>query len=265
MKLKWNIVHDCDMEDGTPTQWSLKLADGTFLWIDLTADGKFDVIDSDGKSVLKGDLKTLGAAKRWVTVNYPMLIQNITDTRILECVMTVDEQKRYFCFSGKVIPDGDTLEFEDLRITEQTADGTSVFEPHGTTWAGAKIDEEYAICDVLARFTRKEQGFEMPYQNDVTRKFTDKFCDTVNAGAYELPKKIVYGSLLSEYTLFLVTDKYTYYNSEDQFLMLVTDSREVASDNYFAEVGYADSVAAIRGGSEKMLWYWDSNAQYPEE
>ena len=30
MERKWNIVHDCDLEDGTPTEWSLKVADGKF-------------------------------------------------------------------------------------------------------------------------------------------------------------------------------------------------------------------------------------------
>lgn len=27
---EWNIVHDCDMEDGTPTEWSLQVAEGKF-------------------------------------------------------------------------------------------------------------------------------------------------------------------------------------------------------------------------------------------
>ena len=34
METKWNIVHDCDLEDGTPTEWSLKVTDDKFYWID---------------------------------------------------------------------------------------------------------------------------------------------------------------------------------------------------------------------------------------
>ena len=28
----WNIVHDCDLDDGTPTEWSLKVAEGKWFW-----------------------------------------------------------------------------------------------------------------------------------------------------------------------------------------------------------------------------------------
>lgn len=265
MMMKWNIVHDCDMEDGTPTQWSLTLKDGVFLWIDLTADGKYDVIASDAKSVLKGDLKTLGAAKRWVTQNYPQLVKEQSDARLVECVMTVDGQKRRFHFDGEVELDGNTLEFYDVRITEVKAEGDVIFVPKGYTWSGAKIDVEYAICDVIARYSRMEHGFEMLYQNDIIQSFVDQLRkETVKTEDLELPKMIVYGSFLNVYELYLVTDKYTYYSSEDLYVMLETDSREVIADNYFAEVGYADSVDAIRKGEEKMLWYWDSEAEYPE-
>lgn len=64
----WNIVHDCDLDDGTPTEWSLKVAEGKWYWIDALSDGTFDVIDQDNHTVLK-NCKTLSAAKRWVTIN----------------------------------------------------------------------------------------------------------------------------------------------------------------------------------------------------
>lgn len=32
-RLKWNVVHDCDLEDGTPTEWSTKIGN-KFYWID---------------------------------------------------------------------------------------------------------------------------------------------------------------------------------------------------------------------------------------
>jgi len=63
-KLVWNIVHECDMEDGTPTEWSTKIGN-KFYWIDEVADGTFDVIDSDAHTVL-ANCKSLDGAKRWV-------------------------------------------------------------------------------------------------------------------------------------------------------------------------------------------------------
>ena len=69
MKREWNVVHDCDLEDGTPTEWSLKVADGKFYWICEVSDGTFDVIDYDAHTVIMEGCKTLANAKRWVTMN----------------------------------------------------------------------------------------------------------------------------------------------------------------------------------------------------
>ena len=68
MKREWNIVHDCDLENGTPTEWSLKVADDKFCWIDEVSNGTFDVIGYDAHTVL-ANCKTLASAKRWVTMN----------------------------------------------------------------------------------------------------------------------------------------------------------------------------------------------------
>ena len=68
MKNVWVIVHDCDLDDGTPTEWALKIAENVFYWIDAMANSTFDVIDKDGHTVLK-NCQSLSSAKRWVTIN----------------------------------------------------------------------------------------------------------------------------------------------------------------------------------------------------
>ena len=68
MKNAWSIVHDCDLDDGTPTEWALKIADNTFYWIDAVANSTFDIIYKDGQTVLK-NCKSLTSAKRWVAMN----------------------------------------------------------------------------------------------------------------------------------------------------------------------------------------------------
>ena len=38
-ELDWHIVHDMDDDNGQPTEWSAKLPDGEFLWIDKETEG----------------------------------------------------------------------------------------------------------------------------------------------------------------------------------------------------------------------------------
>jgi len=34
-KFEYEVVHDCDEEDGTPSCWSTKDPNGNYWWIDL--------------------------------------------------------------------------------------------------------------------------------------------------------------------------------------------------------------------------------------
>lgn len=67
-KSKWEVIHECDDDDGNPTEWALTFPGSVFYWIDLTADGTYDVIDNDCETVL-ANCKSLASAKRWVAVN----------------------------------------------------------------------------------------------------------------------------------------------------------------------------------------------------
>ena len=71
--LKWKIVHDCDDEDGNPTQWSAEINHpkyGKFCWInDMDSGiptGYFNVeVQTDGFVELVR-CKSFTSAKRWV-------------------------------------------------------------------------------------------------------------------------------------------------------------------------------------------------------
>ena len=42
--MKWNIVHECDNDNGDPTQWACKLTeDGQFVWIDKIGECAFGI------------------------------------------------------------------------------------------------------------------------------------------------------------------------------------------------------------------------------
>ena len=68
MDREWKVVHDCDLDDGTPTEWSLEVAKGKFYWIAEASDGIFNVINHDAHTVLM-TCKTLTSAKKWVEMN----------------------------------------------------------------------------------------------------------------------------------------------------------------------------------------------------
>jgi len=74
MKRKWEIVHDCDGDNGEPTCWVLEVNHsdyGKYIWITDSGLG-FDV---EHKSKYSNDIaplvtcKTLTSAKRWVSMN----------------------------------------------------------------------------------------------------------------------------------------------------------------------------------------------------
>jgi len=62
-ELDWHIVHDMDDDNGQPTEWSAKLPNGEFLWIDKEAEGYFlyDTHNTDANPVSVSE--TLDGAK----------------------------------------------------------------------------------------------------------------------------------------------------------------------------------------------------------
>lgn len=75
-KLMWNIIHECDGEDGTPTQWAAEVNHpkyGKYCWINdigsgLTGKGFNVEVDFNGFTELV-QCRSLASAKRWVAMN----------------------------------------------------------------------------------------------------------------------------------------------------------------------------------------------------
>ena len=45
---EWHIIHECDTENGTPTQWSKEI-NGQYVWIDLNSEELYEIcIESNG-------------------------------------------------------------------------------------------------------------------------------------------------------------------------------------------------------------------------
>ena len=62
-ELEWHIVHDMDDDNGQPTEWSAKLPNGEFLWIDKETEGYalYDTHNTDASPVSVSE--TLDGAK----------------------------------------------------------------------------------------------------------------------------------------------------------------------------------------------------------
>ena len=54
-ELEWHIIHEADDDNGQPAQWSAKLPNGEFLWIDKEVEGYalYDTHDTVSPSKLK--------------------------------------------------------------------------------------------------------------------------------------------------------------------------------------------------------------------
>lgn len=73
---RWKIIHECDTEEGKPTQWATEINHpkyGKYCWINdvgsgLTEKG-FNVEVDYGGFVELVQCKSLASAKRWVTMN----------------------------------------------------------------------------------------------------------------------------------------------------------------------------------------------------
>lgn len=68
-KLNWEIVHECDDDNGNPTQWCAIIDHpkyGKFCWITDMADHFSIEVDCEGfVEIMK--CKSLPSAKKWVT------------------------------------------------------------------------------------------------------------------------------------------------------------------------------------------------------
>lgn len=71
---KWQIVHDCDGENGEPTCWTKEISHpdyGRFVWITENTNGKFDVeiCEKEGTFRILATCKSLASAKIWISMN----------------------------------------------------------------------------------------------------------------------------------------------------------------------------------------------------
>lgn len=146
-------------------------------------------------------------------------------------------------------------EFSNLSAKKQEGDSLVDYCPTGATWAGREYDVEDMIASVISYAILGIPGCRVLFMEDSLQTMVDEYrMNSVNIGDQQIPRTALYVNLYELYELALVTDSYIYYQCADQVLMLSIANGSVVSDNYFAEVGFWESVEAIRKGEEKILY-----------
>lgn len=149
-------------------------------------------------------------------------------------------------------------EFSELSA-KQIVDGKEVdFKPTGCTWAGRDYVVEDMISDFLAKEILDNKLYKAYYIESGLQKIIDYYHHEDNIvtvrNGLRIPKYILSNEMFGIYELTLVTNEYIYYMYADRVLMFSTDTHEVVSDNYFAEVGYWDSIQNIDNNTETLIW-----------
>lgn len=178
--------------------------------------------------------------------------------KLIEVVISEDKPY-HFIFEGKMSKDEDETigySFSDIQIFEMVGGNKVPFEVDGKTWAGDDVDEEYALADVISRYTRAALSAEFLYMAPRLKKALKPYTEDMELSAvHRISPKVLYDSLEDEYAIALVTDEYAYYCADgDAYLMLETATGEVVADNYFAESGYSDSEDNLETGEEILLY-----------
>lgn len=166
------------------------------------------------------------------------------------------EKKQYRVWGSYSMNEDNCPEFEDLRA-EILADGKYAgYTPDGHTWAGRKFEVEDMISDCLANLIRCCGIYTILYMDEGLADFASAYHEDIvlTVNNLKIPRRIMSTQLMHVFELVLITSQFIYYVHDDQMIMLDTDTHGLVSDNYFAEVGYTDSLENIENGKEKLIW-----------
>lgn len=149
-------------------------------------------------------------------------------------------------------------EFYDLTAKQSVEGLETDYQPAGETWHGRKYDVEDMIREFLEALIRNATGYSKIYLDPVLQEIVDWYLADDNIAVtvdnLKIPKRILATGMYYEFELALVTDEFIYYEFYDELIMLDAKTHEIVSDNYFASVGYDDSIENITSGKETLIY-----------
>lgn len=149
-------------------------------------------------------------------------------------------------------------QFYDLVAKKITEGKEEPYIPDGVYWNGEIASVEDMIGNYLADLIRYGTTYKKVYLCVVLQKLVDSYHlpddNVITVNNLLVPRWILMGDMLQLYELEMVTNKYIYYVFCDDALIMLDQKHDLVSGNYFASVGYGDSVDKIKTGEEALLW-----------
>lgn len=150
-------------------------------------------------------------------------------------------------------------EFSNLKAYTVYEEKEIPYTPIGVTWSGRHYDVEDMIKGFMESLIMQGNLYTKIYLNEELWNLVLEYHEeVVLIDDISIPKHIL--SCNGIYELLMVTSDNIYYINDDMILMLTFPERNIVSDNYFAEIGYFESLENIQNGKEKLLW-----GELPEE
>lgn len=149
-------------------------------------------------------------------------------------------------------------EFHDLTAEKIVGKQYIPCKPSAVSFSGHQLNELDMIGTVIAAAIRMDNTYVLDYVSPEIKGLISWYqseSETLIINNMIFPKEILHTDMFQQYELHLVTDRYTYYYTDDgAVLMLNTSTRGLVSDNHFAEDGFWTSLDQIEEGKEALLW-----------
>lgn len=149
-------------------------------------------------------------------------------------------------------------EFYDITAKKVTDGVEEDYTPTGETWLGRKYVPADMIQFLVSALTRGDNNYKSFYLNkklqDVVKEYTNYEMIATTVNNIPVNKRVLSNNMYDLYQLMLVTNTYAYYVKDDAILMISIEDHSIVSDNYFAEVGYWDSIQNIDNNTETLIW-----------
>ena len=171
-ELDWHIVHDMDDDNGQPTEWSAKLPDGEFLWIDKEAEGYalYDTYDTGASPVSVSE--TLDGAKE----SGEDYASEDADEEEVEKIVVALESSEGFAEPGigfYTHQYADGREGVRYRLVTTAEDGILIPYPeHNRFFINRELAQEYidAHADLLDVIPFEDMVFQSMYEQSMSKR-----------------------------------------------------------------------------------------------
>ena len=194
-------------------------------------------------------------------------------TNLLLATFKVDETKDVFNIYGEyavaedfvtdIVGDKDDVlykypKFVDVKATKIEEGIEQEYISEGVYWNGTRVTVYDMIGSFLSSLIKGDSSYTKVYLEEGLQKIVNSYTAdseiAVTVNEKKIPKRVLTIDMDELFQLMLVTNEFIYYGCDEAIHMLSTKDHSLVSDNYFAEIGYFDSVEDIRKGSESLIW-----------